>query len=250
MDFTALARGRVFERVEDLRRQDVARGNREGARRVLGPGFLDEILDPEHTVGGGTRPRDAVVRHLRTRHLFERDDRTGTCPLEGRDHPLHDVARRMQPDDRVAESHHERVRSDERAGAEHGVSKAPQLPLARVEELGVRALVGELLEEVFLAGFAQRLRQLAVQVEVVFDRRLARPGDEEQALHPDARQFLDDVLHHGLAPDRQHLLRLGLGGRQQARAQAGDRNDGDVDGHDNRERTGRGDCTRQARAKG
>ena len=60
---------------------------------------------------------------------------------------------------------------------------------------------------------------------------LPGPGDEQDPLHADAGQLLDDVLHDRLAADRQHLLRLGLRRGQQARAEAGDGNDGNVDVH-------------------
>ena len=67
---------------------------------------------------------------------------------------------------------------------------------------------------------------------MVFDGGLAGAGDEEHALHVHAREFFHHVLDDGLASHRQHFLGLGLGRRQEPRAQSGDRDDGDVDiGH-------------------
>ena len=60
---------------------------------------------------------------------------------------------------------------------------------------------------------------------------LPGPVTKQHLLRADARQLLDDVLHDRLAADRQHLLRLGLGGRQQARAETGDGDDGDFNIH-------------------
>ena len=137
----------------------------------------------------------------------------------------------VQPDDRVAERDDEGLPADKRSRAEDGVAEPEHVPLPGVEVLQGRALERELLEQFLLAGLAQRLDQLGVQIEVVLDRRLAGPGDEQHAPHPDARQLLDDVLHDRLAPDRQHLLGLRLGGRQQPGAEAGDGDDGNVDGH-------------------
>jgi hypothetical protein len=162
LDFTALAGGGVLERVEDLRRQHVARRDRQRARRIGRPGLLDEVLDTEQPVGRRPGPRDAVVADLRSRNFLERHDGTGAGSLERHGHPLHHIARRVQADDRIAERHHERVRSDERPRAEDGVSETAELPLPRVEELRVRALVRELFEQILLAGLPQRLRQLRV----------------------------------------------------------------------------------------
>ena len=67
-------------------------------------------------------------------------------------------------------------------------------------------------------GFAHTLRemlaqegdQLGVDVKVVFDGSLARPGDEQQPANPGEGQLLDDVLHDRLAADREHFLGLAL----------------------------------------
>ena len=59
--------------------------------------------------------------------------------------------------------------------------------------------------------------------------RLVAAGDEEDLLDGVGDQFLDDVLHDRLAPDRQHLLGLGLGGGQKPRAEAGHGHDSAVD---------------------
>ena len=75
----------------------------------------------------------------------------------------------MHADDRVAERHDERLVADERLRAPDGVAEAEQLPLPRVEILHRRALVLELGEQILLAAFAQRLDQLAVQIEMVLD---------------------------------------------------------------------------------
>jgi hypothetical protein len=73
--------------------------------------------------------------------------------------------------------------------------------------------------------------KIAVGVEVVLDRVLAFARHEQQAADAGQRQFLDHVLSHRLAADRQHFLGLALGRRQQTRPQSGDRNDSDIDRH-------------------
>ena len=65
--------------------------------------------------------------------------------------------------------------------------------------------------------------ELGIGVEVVLDRALAPAGDEQHARDAGPHQLLDHVLDDRLVDDRQHLLRLRAGRRQQARAEPGDR---------------------------
>ena len=69
------------------------------------------------------------------------------------------------------------------------------------------------------------------KLEMVLDRALAGPRDEQESLHARAGQFLDHVLDHGFPPHRQHFLGLGLGRGQQARARSRHGDDGDGDVH-------------------
>jgi len=78
--------------------------------------------------------------HFVARHLFERDDRLGARLPETFDHPSHNVALRVQSDDRIAERDDERLRANKGRGAQHGVTQAEQLALARVKVLNRRAL--------------------------------------------------------------------------------------------------------------
>jgi hypothetical protein len=137
----------------------------------------------------------------------------------------------VHADDRVAERDEERPATDERLRAEHRVPEAQQLPLPRVEVPHRGPFERQLGQQLLLARFAERLDQLAVEVEMVLDRGLARAGDEQHLAGADAGQFLDDILHHGFAPDGQHLLRLRLRGWQQTGAEAGNGNDGDFNIH-------------------
>jgi hypothetical protein len=111
------------------------------------------------------------------------------------------------------------------------VAEAEQLPLASVEILHGGALELQLREQLLLPGFAQRLNQFGIQIEVVLERRLPRSGHEQDAAHTHPRQFLHHVLDHRFAADRQHFLRLRFGGRQQPGTEAGDGDDGDIDIH-------------------
>ena len=76
----------------------------------------------------------------------------------------------------------------------------------------------------FLGG--QRLFQLVVPVEVVFDGVLATAGNEEHVIQAGRHGFLHDVLDGRLVDDRQHFLGRRLGRRQEPGAQPGRGNHG------------------------
>jgi hypothetical protein len=67
-------------------------------------------------------------------------------------------------------------------------------------------------------------------VEMILDGALAAPGDEDELLDARRPRLLDRVLDQRLVDDRQHLLRHRLGRRQEARAEAADREDRLADG--------------------
>ena len=83
-----------------------------------------------------------------------------------------------------------------------------------------------------LALLLEHPLELEGRVEVVLDRVLAAPRDDDDALDPGVPGFLDDVLDEGPVHEGQHFLGLGLGGRQEAGAEAGGGEDGDANlGH-------------------
>ena len=68
--------------------------------------------------------------------------------------------------------------------------------------------------------------ELELAVEMVLDHALVAPGDEDEVLDAGLARLVDHVLDQRPVDDRQHLLRHGLGGRQEARAETGDGEDG------------------------
>jgi hypothetical protein len=66
---------------------------------------------------------------------------------------------------------------------------------------------------------------------VIFDGALVLTGDDDDLLDARRRGLFDDVLNDGLIDDGQHLLGLGLGRRQEARAKSRRGNDGLADLH-------------------
>ena len=80
-----------------------------------------------------------------------------------------------------------------------------------------------------LAALRERRLELVGVVEVILDRALVAAGDEDEFLDAGGEAFLDRILDQRPVDDRQHFLGHRLGGRQEARAQAGDRQDGFTD---------------------
>src|SRR5258708_32670996 len=58
--------------------------------------------------------------------------------------------------------------------------------------------------------------QVQRTIEVVYDRALAAAGDHDHLLDPAGDRLLDSVLDRRLVDERQHLLRLRLGDRQES----------------------------------
>ena len=70
-----------------------------------------------------------------------------------------------------------------------------------------------------LAAILQVVLELEGRVEVVLDGALVAARDEDDLVEPRGDRLLHDVLDGGLVDERQHLLRLGLGRGQEARAE-------------------------------
>jgi hypothetical protein len=62
--------------------------------------------------------------------------------------------------------------------------------------------------------------EIDVDVEVILDRVLAAPRDQDNVLRARGDGLLDAVLDDRLVDQRQHLLGLGLRGRQEAGSKA------------------------------
>src|SRR5262245_19317879 len=68
----------------------------------------------------------------------------------------------------------------------------------------------------------ERVFELELAVEMVLDDSLVAAGDEDEMLDAGLARLVDHVLNQRPVDDRQHLLRHGLGGRQEPGAQPGD----------------------------
>ena len=112
------------------------------------------------------------------------------------------------------------------ARAPNRVAQPQRLLLAHISD-GTGGEIGRLdgLQGVEFAARLQGRFELEGVIEVIFDRGLAAPGDENQLLDATVESLLYRMLDHRAVEDRQHLLGHGLGRRQKARPQAGDRQD-------------------------
>ena len=81
-----------------------------------------------------------------------------------------------------------------------------------------------------LLALEQRHFQLELAVEMVLDHALVAAGDEDEMLDAGLARLVDHVLDQRPVDHRQHFLRHGLGRRQEAGAEAGDRENGFADG--------------------
>ena len=75
----------------------------------------------------------------------------------------------------------------------------------------------------------ERHLELELAVEMVLDHALVAAGDEDEMLDAGLARLVDHVLDQRPVDHRQHLLRHRLGGRQEAGAEAGDREYGFAD---------------------
>ena len=112
----------------------------------------------------------------------------------------HDGALGLKADDRVAQRHDKGLAADKGFGAADRVAQPQQLTLAGKEIAGRRPLEHQLGQQLLLARLAQRLDQLGAQVEVIFDRHLARPRHKEDAIEPDRVSSSTTYWTTGLRP--------------------------------------------------
>jgi hypothetical protein len=91
-------------------------------------------------------------------------------------------AGRLAGDDVVAEHDRERLVADERARTEDGVPEAERLALAHVVDVGHAGDLLDLLERLLVLLPLEVPLELDGVVEVVLDRALPAPGDDEDVL--------------------------------------------------------------------
>ena len=139
--------------------------------------------------------------------------------------------RPIADDDVVREDHGERLVPDQLLGHQHRVTEPELLLLADVRHLGQVRDVPDLAEHLDVALLLEQVLEFVRQVEVVLDRPLLAGGHDDDLLDARCDGLFDRVLDHGLVDERQHLLRLGLRGRQESCAPTRGGEDGFTDAH-------------------
>ena len=158
------------------------------------------------------------------RHLGHRDDVAaglliGLCELRD--------AGGVGQNQVVRQQDGERIVTDEGTGAPDRVAEAERVLLAHRHHrprLDLDCL--EQGQRLALVPISQRRFELERNIEMFDDGGLAAAGDQAELVDPGGTRFLDRVLDQRLVDDRQHLLGHRLGGRQETRAEAGDRQNG------------------------
>ena len=140
-------------------------------------------------------------------------------------------ARPLADHDIVRQDHRERLVADQVLGHEDGMTEAELLLLADVRHLGQVADRPHLAEHLDVALLLEQVFELVREVEVVLDRAFLARGDDDDLLDPGGDGLFDGVLDDRLVHQRQHFLGLRLGGRQEAGAPAGGREDGLANAH-------------------
>ena len=131
----------------------------------------------------------------------------------------------------VGQQHGKGLAGHDVLGAQHGMAQAQHAVLAHVRKVHVfHAHRAQQLQQALLARGFELVFELVGGVEMVFNGALVAAGDEHHVPDAGGVGFFDGVLDQRLVHHRQHFLGLGLGGRQKARAQASDGEDGDIDG--------------------
>ena len=236
------------DRAEDLGREHVAADRREVGRRILrawasrrprrrargSPRRPPGVMQPYHEIS--SRETSCAPSTLRPYFSWTRS-------ISGRS----GIGR---VDQVVAQEHRERLPAHVRLGDAHRMSQAQRLALA--DEVDVRHLRQRphLLQLVELPLLLEELLELDVAVEVVLDGALVAPRDDEDVGESRAHGLLDHQLDRRRVDDREHLLGLRLGGRQEPRAESGGGDHRFVDLHASCPPARDGESTRRASAPG
>ena len=170
---------------------------------------------------------DAVGRHL----LYCKDIGVVVEVLGGVDH-LGEAAALMLHQ-HVGQEQRERLVADQFARAPDRMAEAERRLLAgEAEGARLRQILRQKRQVRLLAALNQGQFEFELAVEMVLDHRLMAAGDEDKMLDTGLPRLVHHVLDQRAVHHGQHFLRHGLGSRQEAGAETGDREYGFTDtGH-------------------
>ena len=107
------------------------------------------------------------------------------------------------------------------------MAKPQRLLLAReARRPGARQIAGEQFEVVAPLALGERVLELELSIEMIFDDGLVATRDEDEMLDPRCSCLIHDVLDERTVDHRKHLLGHGLGCRQEPGSEPCDGEDG------------------------
>ena len=197
--------------------QDIAPGNDQVRRRFGHLRLFHQAAHFGQRALALARRDDAIAGNFILRD-FQHRDQVAADRVVGIDHLLH--AARGTDHQFVRQEDGERLVPDDGPRAPDGMAQAVGHLLAHGHKVA-RGQPGRLqhVEQVLLAF--QRAFQLIGRVEMVDQRRLAAPGDEDHLLDPRLARFVHGILDQRPVDHRHHFLGDGLGGGQEAGAAPG-----------------------------
>lgn len=227
LDFTTHAGLLAGDFSKDAGGEDVAASHGQGAGSLFGRGLFDDGVDIHHVrVDLGARD-DAVLAGVFTRHILHRQD-TGTPFVKLLHHLRHDGG--LTHHQVIGQQYCKRVIAHQLARTEHGMAQAQGTMLTHVHALHVIGLdAAHQMEQLVLAGGFQLRFQFVGGIEMVLDGALGAAGDEDHLADTGFVGFFYRVLDQRLVYHGQHFLGAGLGGWEEAGAEAGDGEDGFLD---------------------
>src|SRR5437868_4246564 len=220
-----------LEDLKDFRLQDVAAGDRQVRGRGSLGRLLDHAVDLENIALALAYSTDAVLMRAIRRHFLHRNQIGFVAELaRSLDHLL-EAARRVQHQ-LIRQQHRERLVADDIACAPNRMAETERRLLAgETHRAGFRLVALQNLHFGFLAaGFEGRI-EFKHPVEMILDHALVAAGDKDEMLDASLFGFIDHVLDQWLVDDGQHFLWHGLGGGQNAGAEASDRENSFADFH-------------------
>ena len=221
MNLIAGAPRRCCQTVEYLGREHIAPDHAERRGGRLGSRLFNNIAQPEASLLRCFPGRHhAVFPRVGPRHILRRDHAVPGFFILSDQLPGH--AALAVINQIIGQQHGKRRVADHGSGAQHGMAQPQRLGLPDIDatDLGRHDIPdhGQLL---CLALFGQLGLQFIGLVEVIGDRALGAARDEHQLRDAGGHRLLGRVLNQRFIDDRQHLLGIGLGGRQKARALPG-----------------------------
>jgi len=221
LDFTAHARLRGLQRVENLGFKNVAAHHGQVAGGVGRVWLFNNARHLQHPLRSMRAGHNAVLIGLAARHLLH--GQHATVELTRHRHHLADDGA-VRVDHVVGQEHGKRLVAHDGGRAQDGVAQAQGSGLAGVHAFHrVGNHVAHAVQQRALVLQFQVALQFRHPVEMVFDGALVAPGDEDQFRDARRHGFFDGILDQGPVHDGKHFFRHGLGGRKKTGAQAGNR---------------------------